>query len=74
MDLEIHLLNGSEILPFLTKWSNSHRETQIYAITYTCNLKKQWYKCIYIQNRKRSTDMENKLMVTTGKKIGGGRN
>ena len=28
--------------------------------------KKQWYKWTYLQNRNRSTDIENKLMVAKG--------
>jgi len=31
---------------------------------------KQWYKWIYLQNRNRSTDVKNKLMVTKGEKGG----
>ena len=29
---------------------------------------KKWYKWTYLQNRKRLTDIENKLMVTKGEK------
>ena len=47
-----------------TKWSKPDRERQIsYNVTYMQNLKK-WYKWIYLQNRNRLTDIENKLMVT----------
>ena len=35
------------------------------------NLKKQ-YKCTYLQNRNRATDVENNLMVT-GSQHGGGQ-
>ena len=56
-----------------TEWSKSDREGQIsYDITYMWNLK-NWYKWIYLQNRNRVTDVENKLMVT-GDKVGGGIN
>ena len=56
-----------------TKWSRSYRERQIsYDIAYMQNLKK-WYKWIYLQNRNRLTDIENKLMVTK-KERGGERN
>ena len=34
------------------------------------NLKKEWYKPTYLQNRTRVTDTENKLMVTSGEKEG----
>ena len=44
--------------------SKSDRERQIsYDDPYMGNLKK-WYKWIYLQNRNRLTDLENKLMVT----------
>ena len=32
------------------------------------------YKCTYLQNINRPTDLENKLMVTKGGKCGGGIN
>ena len=53
-----------------TKWSKSDREKQIlYDITYMQNLKKkERYKWTYLQNRKRLTDLENKLMVTVGER------
>ena len=43
-----------------TEWSKSDRERQISYIAYMWNLKK-WYKWIYLQNRNRVTDVENKL-------------
>ena len=56
---------------YYTKWSKSDRERQIsYDITYMWNLKK-WYKWTYLQNRNRSTDVENKLRVTQGERDGG---
>ena len=55
-----------------TKWSKSDRERQIpYDITCMWNLKK-WYKRTYLQNGNRLTDIENKLMVTKGKRVGEG--
>ena len=48
-----------------TEWSKSDWERQIYDITYVWNLKKG-YKWIYLQNRNRVADVENKLMVTSG--------
>ena len=78
--MEYYSAIRNETLPFAamdgprdyhTKWSKSDRERQIlYDITYMWNIKR-WYKWIYLQNRKRLTDMENKLMVTKGE---GGRN
>ena len=53
-----------------TKWSKSDKERQMsYDITYMWNLKKL-YKWIYLQNRNRVTDVENKLMVTKGESGG----
>ena len=51
-----------------TKWSKSDRERQIsYDIAYMWNLKKEKrYRWTYLQNRKRLTDIEYKLMVTKG--------
>ena len=57
MDLEILILN--EV-----------RKRQIpYDMTYMWNLNK-WYKQTYLQNRNRLTDVENKLRVTKGERVG----
>ena len=49
---------------YQTKWSKPDRERQIsYDIAYMWNLKKI-YKWTYLQTRSRSTDIENRLMVT----------
>ena len=57
-----------------TKWSKSDRERQIsYGTAYMWNLKK-WYQWTYLQNRNRHTDIENKLMVIKGERLGGGIN
>ena len=41
------------------KWSKSGRERQIsYDIAYMQNLKNEWYKWTYLQNRNRLTDSE----------------
>ena len=58
MDLEIVIL--SEV---------SQTEKDKYHIAYMWNLKK-WYKQTYLQNRSRVTDVENKLMVTKGERVG----
>ena len=49
------------------KWSKSEKDKHhdITYVTSIWNLKKG-YKWIYLQNRKRLTDFENKLMVTKG--------
>ena len=33
-------------------------------VSLKCGISKKWYKWIYIQNRNRPTDIENKIMVT----------
>ena len=54
-----------------TKWSKSNQQRQIsYNITYLWSLKK-WYKWIYLRNKNRFADIENKFMVAIGE--GGGR-
>ena len=46
------------------------RERQIsYDINYMYNVKK-WHKWIYVQNRNRLTDTENKPPVTKGEEVG----
>ena len=48
--------------------SKSDRERQISDVTTYCGiLKKKWYKWIYLQNRNRLTDLENKLVFTRWK-------
>ena len=54
MDLEIFI--RSEV---------RQRQTS-YDITYMQNLIIKWPKQTYLQNRNRSTDIENKLMVSKG--------
>ena len=45
--------------------TKTERERKIsYNITYMWNLKKKWYKWIYLQSRIRLTDIENKCIVT----------
>ena len=46
-----------------------------YMTLLTCGIfKKKGYKLTYLQNRKRYTDLENKFMVTKGKRGRGGIN
>ena len=53
-----------------TEWSKSDRERQLsYDIACMWNLK-TLYKWIYLQNRNRVTDVENKLMVAKGDRRG----
>ena len=55
-----------------SKWSKSERERQIpQDITHMWNLKK-WYKWIYLQNRNRLTDIENKFTIIKGERVGRG--
>ena len=50
-----------------SEWSKSDTERQIsYDITHMWNIK--GYKWTYLQNRNRLTDIENKLMVTKGRR------
>ena len=60
MDLEIIIL--SEV---------SQTEKDKYHDNHFYVESKKWYKWTYLQNRNRLTDLENKLMVTKGEKVGG---
>ena len=60
MDLEIIIL--SEVSQTKTKTKTN--------ITYGQNLK-NWYEWIYLQNRNRLIDIENKPMITKGGTGGG---
>ena len=70
-------------MPFTATWmeleiiilsEKSHRERQIsYDIAYMWNLKKKDANEL-IYKAKRLTDLENELMVTRGKRGGGGIN
>ena len=61
MDLEIIIL--SEV-----------RQTNANIIYHLYVEPKKWYKWIYIQNKNRLIDIENKLMVTKGERLEGGIN
>ena len=50
-----------------TKWTKSERERQIpYDVTYMWNLK--YDKLIYLPNRNRLADIENRLVVAKGER------
>ena len=49
-----------------TKCSKSERQRQISQDMQNLEKKQRRYKSIYLQNRKRLTDIESKLMVTKG--------
>ena len=51
-----------------TKWSKSDRGRQIYDTAYIQNLKKKWYRWMYLQNGNRLIDLENKFMVSKGER------
>ena len=54
-----------------TKWSKSEKDKYYNGDMW--NIKK-WYKWIYLQNRNRLTDLENKLRVTKRERWRGGIN
>ena len=54
-------MDDIEIIILISEVSQTDKN-QISYITYMWNLK-QWYKLTYLQNRSRTTDIENKLMV-----------
>ena len=54
-------MDDIEIIILISEVSQTDK-SQISYITYMWNLK-QWYKLTYLQNRSRTTDIENKLMV-----------
>ena len=68
-------IKNNEIMPFAATWMDLEsvilsevRQRQIYDIAYMWNLIKG-YKWTYLQNRNRVTDVENKLMATTGEGV-----
>ena len=46
-----------------TKWSKLKTNIIWYHLYVESEI---WYKCTYLQNRNRHTDIENKFMVTKG--------
>ena len=46
---------------------NQTKKDKYHMISLIFGILKKWYKCTYLQNRNRVTDVENKLKVTTGK-------
>ena len=54
-------MDDIDIIILISEVSQTDK-SQISYITYMWNLK-QWYKLTYLQNRSRTTDIENKLMV-----------
>ena len=57
--------NTDEPIDYHTKWSQSDRERQITCYHLYIE-SKTWYRWIYLQNRNRFTDLENKFMVIGG--------
>ena len=49
-----------------SEWSRSEKDN--YMIPVKCGIKKKW---TYLQNRNTVTDVENKLWLPMGKKMGG---
>ena len=54
-------LNWTEVI------QTEEEKDEYHDVTYKRNLKK-WYKQIYLQNRNRLIDIENKYMVTKGER------
>ena len=52
-----------------TKWIMSEKD-KYHMVSFTCGIKKKWYKWTYLQNRNSLTDIKNKLMVTKGEMRG----
>ena len=52
------------------QWKKGDRDREIYDITCMWNQKKMFLRCrwTYLQNRNRPTDIENKFMVSKGKR------
>ena len=53
-----------------TEWSKSDRERQISYDTASMQYLKKVYKWVYLQNRNKITDVENKFIVTKGERGG----
>ena len=54
-------------------WQSEVSQTKANTIKYHLFVEsKIWYKWIYLQNRNRLTDIENKCMITKGEMSGGG--
>ena len=71
----------NKTMPFATTWMDpeivilgevSQRRKNILWYLLYVESKKKWYKWTYLKNRNRLTDLENKLVVASGK--AGGRN
>ena len=68
-------------MPFAATWMNLEfiilnevtEGNKYYVICHLHVESKKYYNCIYLQNRNRLTDIENKLMFTKGDSDGGGR-
>ena len=70
--IEYYSALKNEIMPFVATWIDleiitlskvSQRQIS-YNMNYMWNLKKNWYKRDYLQNRNRHIDIENKFMVS----------
>ena len=66
----------NEIMSFVVTWMDLEiiilgevsQAREICNIAYMWNLNKERYKWTYLQNRNRPIDIENKFMVTKGKR------
>jgi len=54
---------------YRTKWSKSEKDEH-HMISLISEITKKWYKWLYLQNRNRLTNFENKFIVQR-RKVGG---
>ena len=74
-------IKKNEIMPLIATWMdleiiilseiNQKRKTNIIRHFFYVDSKEKRYKWTYLQNKNRSIDLENKLMITKGEKGGG---
>ena len=68
-------IKKNEMMPFTATWRDMDmiilsevRQRNTNIISLICRILQNWYKWIYLQNRNRLTDLENRLIVTKGER------